>query len=796
VMNIYGPTEDTIYSTWGQMKAGEQPTIGLPLAEKQSYVLDRNMKLVPIGVSGELYLGGVGLARGYFGRGDLTAERFVPNPYSEIGGERLYRTGDVVRRRVGGEIEYLGRIDQQVKVRGFRIELGEIEAALKAHGSIRDCVVVAQDDETGKRIVAYLVWAPDEEEKSNTELRQYLKERLPEYMVPAVFVGLEQLPLTTSGKVDRKALPAPSITSPAESYAGPRSEIESLLVGIWSEVLKVSTIGIHDNFFELGGHSLLATQVISRLHEVLGLNLQVRQIFETPTIAELAARLSQLQSGASMAPVLMRAERNGRAPASYAQERLWFIDLLERNSSAYNVPLAVRLHGELDRRALEQSFDRLIHRHEILRTTFALEGEILNQVVGEISSVAIRFDDLTALPEQQRDAEARLLATLEAREPFDLATGPLMRVSLLRLAAEDHVLLVTMHHIISDGWSMGIFMQELSACYNSFAAGREPELRELPLQYADYAIWQREWLQGSVLNEQLEYWREHLTGAPALLELPADRPRPTAPTHHGTTKMFMLPKEVSQGLRILSRTEDVTLFMMLLAGWQMLLSYYSGENDIVIGTNVANRNRSDLEGLIGFFINQLAIRTSLSANPTFRELLVRVREATLSAYAHQELPFEKVVEALNPKREPGYSPLFQVKINLVNTPEDTVSFGNLELRHFRVRQEGSHFDLTLSMEETGSGVLAAVQYSTDLFNEQTIVDMMADYEFLLTSVVADPDVKVETLRSVIKQRRDERHQTRIGEYKAEQKRKLTNLKRRFLEPPRPELGGDYDEHRI
>jgi len=526
------------------------------------------------------------------------------------------------------------------------------------------------------------------------------------------------------------------------------------------------------------------------------LNLQVRQIFESPTIAELGQSLSQLKSGVAVAPILTPAERNGSAPASYAQERLWFVDMLERNSSAYNVPLAVRLRGELDRGALEQSFNRVVQRHEILRTTFALDGETLNQVIGEIKPITIRFDDLTAMPEQQRDPEARLLATLEAKEPFDLANGPLLRVSLLRLAADDHVLLLTMHHIISDGWSMGVFMRELSASYNAFAAGREPELPELPLQYADYSIWQRKWLQGAVLDEQLQYWRGQLSGAPSLLELPANRPRPTAPTHHGTTKMFVLSKEVSQGLKTLSRAEDVTLFMMLLAGWQMLLSYHSGENDIVIGTNVANRNRSDLEGLIGFFINQIAIRINLSANPTFRELLVRVREATLTAYAHQELPFEKVVEALNPKREPGYSPLFQVKINLVNTPEDAVSFTNLELRHFGVKQEGSHFDLTLSLEETGAGVLATVQYSTDLFDEQTIVDMMADYEFLLSSVVADPEVRLETLRGVITQRRDSRHQVRIGEYKAEQKRKLSNLKRRFLEPPKPELGGDYDEHRI
>src|ERR1051325_1147355 len=529
VLNLYGPSEDTTYSTWGEMKAGERPTIGAPLAEKQAYVLDENLKLVPVGVSGELYLGGAGLARGYFGRGDLTAERFMPNPYSAVGGERMYRTGDVVRWRVGGELEYLGRIDQQVKVRGFRIELGEIEVALKEHENVSDCVVVAQEDETGKRLVAYVVWHGAE--LSIAELRQYLKERLPEYMVPAVFVSLEQLPLTANGKVDRKALPVSSVTSPVESHVGPRSEIESLLVGIWSEGLKVANIGIHDNFFELGGHSLLATQVISRLHEVLGLNLQVRQIFESPTIAELGQSLSQLKSGVAVAPILMPAERNGSAPASYAQERLWFVDMLERNSSAYNVPLAVRLRGELDRGALEQSFNRVVQRHEILRTTFALDGETLNQVIGEIKPITIRFDDLTAMPEQQRDPEARLLATLEAKEPFDLANGPLLRVSLLRLAADDHVLLLTMHHIISDGWSMGVFMRELSASYNAFAAGREPELPELPLQYADYSIWQRKWLQGAVLDEQLQYWRGQLSGAPSLLELPADRPRPTAPTH-------------------------------------------------------------------------------------------------------------------------------------------------------------------------------------------------------------------------------------------------------------------------
>src|ERR1043166_1021763 len=748
VINGYGPTENTTFSCCYGMDGIEDVglqtvSIGSPIANTRAYVLDSDLRVAPVGVRGELYLGGDGLARGYLKRADITAEKFVPDPFSTVGGERLYRTGDVVRW-VEGELEFIGRVDEQVKVRGFRIELGEIEVALKEHENVSDCVVVAQEDETGKRLVAYVVCT---EELSSSELRQYLKDCLPEYMVPSVFVSLEQLPLTVNGKVDRKALPAAdAIEDRSQGYQAPRSESEALLASIWAEVLKVPQVGVSDDFFELGGHSLRATQLIARVREVFKVDLPLRSLFEAPTVAEQAEEIERRLAGGEQReiPRLTAAPRTQAVPLSFAQERLWFINQLEPNSTAYNIALALRLQGELKPQALDQSFRALLERHEVLRTSFSFIDGQPWQKIGTSESFSLSLVDLSGMAD--RESEARVLAAREAQAPFDLANDLPLRASLLRLGTQEHVLLLTMHHIVSDGWSMGIFVRELSACYNAFAAGTELRLPELPVQYADYAVWQREWLQGEVLEDQLQYWREQLAGVPQVLELPTDRPRPAIQSHRGALKQFQLNPELTKKLKELSRNEDVTLFMLLLATWQVLLARYSGQNDVVVGTPIANRTRAEVEGLIGFFVNTLALRVEVRGGESFRESLKRVRESCLGAYGHQDVPFEKLVEELQPERSMSHSPFFQVMFSLQNAPPSELVLSNLKFRLTKPEVENSKVDLTLTLFESAHGLTGSLIGDTDLFNESTLDRIAGLFEQLVYSIVNNPEQRVAELR--------------------------------------------------
>jgi amino acid adenylation domain-containing protein len=789
LINEYGPTEATIVTASHSLSLnGDQSsiTIGRPVANVQVYVVDPHDQPVPAMIPGELLIGGDALARGYLHSPDLTAEKFIPDSFGGVPGARLYRSGDRVRYLADGRLEFLGRLDSQIKVRGYRIELGEIEAALEKHECVRECVVVGEQEAGGDRIIAYLV-TNGTRLLDDTDWQRYLSERLPSYMIPSAFVVLDSLPRSANGKVERKALPVPVFGSAAGPYVPPRTEIEALLADIWREVLKVESISVHDNFFALGGHSLLAIQVLSRINAIIRQHMQVRQLFETPTIAGLAEQVSATYFNAtrSVAPPLKkRVQREAHAPASYEQERLWFIDRLEPNSPAYNFPVALRLKGKLNREALERSVAELVWRHETLRTSFVLRDGNLMQLIEEPPLLTIPVEDLTMLPVAEREPAARRLTALKAETPFDLSRGPLLRTSLLRLAADEHVLLLMMHHIVNDAWSMGVVMRELAVCYNAFVNGGEPHLPPLPIQYADYAVWQRQWLQGAVLEEQLHYWREQLAGAPEKLALPTDRPRPQVPSYRGSTKLTSLSQEMSQRLRDFSRGEDVTLFMLLLAGWQLLFSYYSGQLDIVMGTNVANRVWPATEGLVGFFINPLTLRVKLFDNPTCRDLLGRVREITLGAYAHQEVPFAKVVEALNPKRARSHGPLFQVKINFVNTPRnDGVSWQGLRVQNFDFGEEGCHFDLTLSLTDSERGLRIALQYDCDLFMEKTIDDMLADYEFILDRMSTDPEMELETLGALVKERMAARRHRQIQLDRQQQQQKLTNLKRKFVNTP-------------
>jgi amino acid adenylation domain-containing protein len=749
--NQYGPTEAHVVTAY--LMEGSpadwplSPPIGKPIGNDTIYILDARMQPAPVGVAGELYIGGTGVARGYLNRPDMTAEKFVPDPFSAFPGARLYRTCDLCRYLSDGNIEFLGRIDHQVKVRGFRIELGEIESVLMAHPDVKEAVVLARQDNPGeKRLVAYLS-AVGNVAINNSALREYLRGKLPDYMVPSAFVAVDHLSLNSNGKVDRKALPAPDTDLFSEGFVGPRNAIEESLAQVWSELLHVDGIGVHSNFFELGGHSLLATRVTSRIRSAFGVELPISALFESPTIAGLADRISaslRAVSGPVLlpAPPLARGERGGPLPLSFSQQRLWFLDQYEPGSPQYNISSALRLSGELNQEALKRSLTEIVRRHEVLRTIFTVIQDEPAQIVQEPYTVSIAVTDLAVLPADAREKEARRLAYEEAQKPFDLSTGPLLRASLLKISESDHVLLLSVHHIVSDGWSMGVLTREMTALYNAFVAGAPSPLAELPIQFGDYAAWQREWLSGDVLSAQLSHWKDHLAGAPALLELPTDRPRPAAQTYHGDRKRVLLPAGLTQSLKALGRQENATLFMTLLAAFNVLLFRYCRQEEIVVGTAIANRTRSETEGLIGCFFNSLAIHTSLSESPTFNELLARVRQATLSAYVHQDLPFEKVVDELAPERSLSYSPIYQVMFILQNTPGETLALKGLQAEPLGDESVNLKIDLQLTAMQRGEELLLSLVYNTDLFDSDRMERLLSHFETLLQGIVSNPTENV------------------------------------------------------
>ncbi len=754
-LNAYGPTEATIgvssYLVDEMPANGISIPIGRPIANTQLYILDQRMNPAPIGVIGELYIGGVGLARGYRNLPDLTAEKFVPNPFSKRPGARLYRTGDLARFFDDGNIEFLGRIDHQVKVRGFRIELGEVEAVLREHPALREAVVIAKESKLmagESRLIAYLVSQPDQV-VTTSEARDYLRERLPEYMIPSAFVVLEALPLTPNGKIDRRALPEPdqSAQSGERTYIAPRTPEESIIVALWQQILQVEQIGVSDNFFDLGGHSLLATQLVSRLRDAFHIDLPLAAIFEASTVAELAQKVQSAMRAAQgvLPPEIQPVSREEELPLSFAQQRLWYLDQLEPNSPLYNLPSVVRLTGTLHLEILEKSLQEIVQRHEILRTVFAMENGRPRQVIQPRMQVSLTVEDLRTLSKDQQDAEAMHLAMQEALQPFDLSAGPLLRTRLVRLADDEHIFLLTMHHIVADGWSMGIFVQEVAALYNAFLAGKPSPLPELRLQYADFAHWQRQWLRGDVLEAQLSYWKQRLSGSPPLLELPTDRPRPAVQSFRGKTLAFALPAELANAVRHLSQEEGATLFMTVLAAFNVLLFRYSGQDDINVGTAIANRNQRETEGLIGFFVNTLVMRTNLFGEPSFRELLRRVRQTSLEAYAHQDLPFEMLVDALNPVRNMSHSPLFQVMFVFQNAPLPTQQLTDLKIVPTELQSGLAKFDLTLSIIEAADGLAGSFEYNTDLFDEATIARMIGHFGALLENIVAHPDCAISEL---------------------------------------------------
>ena len=735
-INAYGVTEAAVDSccfVLGHENLDRFATlpIGRPIPNVRIYLLDEAGEPVPVGVAGEIHIGGAGVARGYLNRPTLTAERFIANPF--VAGDRLYKTGDLGRWLADGTIEYLGRNDFQVKIRGFRIELGEIEARLADCEGVRETVVLAREDRPGdKRLVAYYTGAA---EIAVDVLRSQLATTLPEHMVPAAYVHLAAWPLTPNGKLDRKQLPAPDASAyQVQDYVVPQGAVETALAEIWASLLGVERVGRQDHFFELGGHSLLAIRLISRIRQALEIEVPPGALFAAPTLADFAKLV--VSDGSGVLPPIAAVDRATPLALSFAQQRLWFLSRMEGVSEAYHMPMGLRLHGRLERVALQQALDRLVARHEALRTTFVdQDGEASQRIGPADSGLPLQLHDLSGVPDT--DSQLAALQRQEATAPFDLIHGPLIRGRLIRLAPDEHVLLLTLHHIVSDGWSMGILNRELSVLYAAACRGEADPLPPLAIQYADYAAWQRQWLADTSLAKQGAYWRDTLAGAPALLELPSDRPRPAEQDYRGGLVPIALDPALTAGLKALSLRHGCTLFMTLLAGWAVVLSRLSGQPEVVIGTPTANRRRSELEGLIGFFVNTLALRLDLGGAPTLEQLLARTRTAALGAQANQDLPFEQVVEQLNPVRSLAHAPLFQAMFAWQNTEEGEFELPGLRVERVAAPHTIAKFDLTLSLAEVDGRVVGGLDYASALFDAATIERQVGYLHTVLTELVKD-----------------------------------------------------------
>ncbi|SFL87825.1 amino acid adenylation domain-containing protein, partial [Rugamonas rubra] len=760
LFNAYGPSETAVCASVQQCgdRGGAAEPIGRPIANTRMYLLDRHGQLVPPGAAGEIHIGGAGVASGYLNQPELTRERFVADPFCGAPGARMYRTGDIGRWLADGTVEFIGRNDRQVKIRGFRVEPGEIEARLERLPGVGKSAVLAREDRPGeKRLVAYLAAAPGQAAPAVRELRQALSQVLPDYMVPAAYVTVDALPLTPNGKLDRQALPAPAADAYTQhAYQAPQGPVEQALAQIWAELLRAERVGRQDHFFELGGHSLLAVQMTARLRQRLGVEVALQEVFARPVLRDFAAVVAQ--TAASAMPPLLRGPRPATIPLSFAQQRLWFIAQMGRQASAaYHIPGGLRLRGRLDEAALAAALARIVQRHEVLRTRIELvDGEPSQRILAQAAPPLQRHDIGASSDPAAALAHWR---ELEARAPFDLAAGPLLRARLLRLAAQEHVLLLTMHHIVSDGWSMGVLADELARLYRAYALegvpyGDDP-LAPLVVQYADYTLWQRQWLGGALQQEQLAYWQRQLAGAPALNALPTDRPRPPVQDFGGDSVDVRLDADLGEALRALSRRHGTTLYMTLLAGWAALLARLSGQDELVIGTPVANRRSAELEPLIGFFVNTLALRLDLAGDPSVGDWLAQVRQRVLEAQSHQDLPFEQVVEVLKPERTLAHHPLFQLMFVWQNAAGAAPAMAGLELA--ALPEQGGHgtqFDLALSLREEADGRITGVlSYATALFERDSVERYLAYLQVLLRGMARDDSQQVDRVDLLSEQQR-------------------------------------------
>ncbi|MDZ8189167.1 MAG: amino acid adenylation domain-containing protein [Nostoc sp. ChiSLP02] len=757
LVNMYGITETTVHVTYRPINIADlnssSKVIGCTIPDLQFYILDSHLQPVPVGVAGEIYVGGAGLARGYLNRPELTAQRFISHPFNNQPEARLYKTGDLARYLPNGDLEYLGRIDNQVKIRGFRIELGEIETLLNQHPNLREAKVIAREDLPGdKRLVAYIIpnFIKAEfnslQSEISYQIRDYLKQQLPDYMIPAAFVVLECFPLTNNGKVDYRALPAPNYTSVRSNYVAPQNPTEKVIADIWSQVLKVDNIGIDDNFFELGGHSLLATQVLSRIRQAFNQEIPIHLLFEFPTIVEFSKHIgiTKTNNNNNLLIPLIEPRQQLEIPLSFAQQRLWFLDQLQPNNTAYNLVYSLKIQGLLNIPILEKSIADIIERHELLRTNFiVIDGQAIQTINNNWkNSFSLPVINLQWLSDDRLKIEVATIAKQEVETSFNLAKDTLFRVRLLQLSAEKFILIFNIHHIIFDGWSFGILFAELNAIYTAYCEGLTSPLTKLSIQYADFSLWQRKWLTDRSLESQFNYWKQQLSGILPILELPIDRPRPRVQTYTGTTKTFVLSPELTASITSFSQKEGVTLFMTLLTAFKVLLCRYSGQEDVIVGTPIAGRNRREIEGLIGFFVNTLALRINLAEHPSFRELLSRVRRICLEAYTHQDVPFEQLVEVLQPERDPSHTPIFQVMFALQNAPIGELQLPNLNVGVLEPLVTTAKFDITLSMEELNGQLIGEWEYNTDLFDDSTMERMLKNFQVLLSEILTDPEQNI------------------------------------------------------
>ena len=709
--------------------------IGGPIANTDIYILNEEKQPCAIDEPGELYIGGAGVGRGYLNRAELTAEKFI-----ELEGRRLYRTGDWARVRAHGRIEFAGRRDQQVKLRGFRIELGEVEGMLSEHPSVRECAVVAREINGDTKLIGYYV--SQNSQTDANELREFLKARLPEYAVPSFFVALDALPLSANGKLNRLALPTPELSGASSEFTAPEAGLEQQLAAIWRDVLRVDRVGRDDNFFELGGHSLLAAQISARMRRDLRIEAPISSLFECPTVAQLTHFVRTVEPEKLIARSIQRFDRNGTAPLSFNQQQFWLLDQSSPNRSAYNVRTALKITGPMDTAKLQRAIDTVVARHEILRTNIVTTNGTALQVISPSMAVPLSSTDVSHLAPSDRESAVERALAEEGNRPFDLSSGPLIRARLVKLDESAHVLILTLHHIVCDGWSISVLLRELTSLYHERISEALPQL---PIQYADFALWQRRWLQNDTIDRQVNYWRQQLADAPTALDLPTDFPRPALRSYKGRRISVSLPPELSEALRRLSRVENATLFMTLLTAFVTLLFRYSGQEDVIVGTPIAGRSMFETEFLIGAFVNTLVLRGDLSGNPSFRELLARVRKMVLGAFCHQDLPFEKLVEELNPERKANRSPLFQVMFSYENMPEPQLTVNGTKFSTIDIESEAAKFDLSLDVREDADRISISFEYATDLFAPATIERLLGHYQNLLEEIVAAPAVTVADL---------------------------------------------------
>jgi amino acid adenylation domain-containing protein len=741
-VHMFGQTETagivSLYHVPPTIESDIYVPVGRPIANTDIYILDENRELCSMGEAGEVYIGGPGVGRGYLNRPELTAEKFVDRD-----GLRLYRTGDWARISHEGRLEFVGRQDQQVKLRGFRVEIGEVEATLSQHPSVRECAVVTRADDYRlgeKKLIAYFV--PREGSLSGAELRAFLSGRLPDYAVPSAFVSLNALPLSANGKIDRLHLPEPESAraNVSTEFTAPQTDSEKRLAKIWSEVLRIEDIGCEDNFFDLGGHSLLAARVTARIRSEFKFEAPISILFECPTITTLARRMASGDEPAIPRSIKV-ADRIGITPLSFNQQQFWLLDQASPDPSAYNVQTALRLAGPVDVNKLQCAIDTIVSRHEILRTNIVIHDGSPAQTIADAMTVAMRLSDLSKLSPEQIELESRRAFSADAGAAFDLTNGPLFRACLLKLNADEHVLILTLHHIVCDGWSINLLLRELTHLYLK-GDQKSASVPELPIQYADFAIWQRQWLRDETIEEQLDYWRGKLANAPSVLDLPADYPHPSVRSSAGARVSTILLPEISEGLAQLSRQANATLYMTLLAMFQTLLLRYSGQEDVVVGTPVAGRTMIETENLIGAFVNTLVLRSNLSGNPTFREVLARVRETVLGAFSHQDVPFEKLVEELNPERKANCSPLFQVMFSFQNMPAPELAVSGTTFSPLTPQTNVAKFDLSFDVEQSVNGISIALEYACDLYERATIEQMLNHFQNLLAAIVKNPEQRI------------------------------------------------------